>query len=84
LDKGQSLLQENGDSVLGEGSIKVEMGNRAIMDLCIMASKLAYENAEVVRNIVVDGNLEIFIHGYGDQGSGLLRMGVNHFKVPKR
>jgi hypothetical protein len=53
LYKGQSLLQENGDSVLGERSTQVEMGNRALMDLCIMASKLAYENAEVVRNIVV-------------------------------
>jgi hypothetical protein len=27
-------------------------------------------------------NLEIFIHGYGDQGIGLLRMGINHFIVP--
>ncbi len=26
-------------------------------------------------------NLEIFIDGYGDQGSGLLRMGINHFAV---
>lgn len=31
---------------------EVEMGNRALMDLCMMASKLAYENAKVVRNIV--------------------------------
>jgi hypothetical protein len=53
LCNGQSLLQENGDSVLGEGSRKVEMGNRALMDICIMASKLAYENAQVIRNIVV-------------------------------
>ncbi|KAH9713945.1 triacylglycerol lipase OBL1 [Citrus sinensis] len=32
----------------------MELVNRILMDLCIMASKLAYENAEVVRNVVVD------------------------------
>ncbi|KAH6758155.1 alpha/beta-Hydrolases superfamily protein [Perilla frutescens var. frutescens] len=31
---------------------EVEMGHRALMDLCMMTSKLAYENAKVVRNIV--------------------------------
>ncbi|XP_021886818.1 uncharacterized protein LOC110806317 [Carica papaya] len=31
---------------------KVEMGNRELMDLCIMSSKLAYENAKVVENVV--------------------------------
>ncbi|KAG8367096.1 hypothetical protein BUALT_Bualt16G0037100 [Buddleja alternifolia] len=31
---------------------KVQMGNRCLMDLCMMASKLAYENAKVVRNVV--------------------------------
>ncbi|XP_073146781.1 triacylglycerol lipase OBL1 [Henckelia pumila] len=29
-----------------------DIGNRALMDLCMMASKLAYENAKVVRNVV--------------------------------
>ncbi|KAF5466260.1 hypothetical protein F2P56_016203 [Juglans regia] len=54
LYKGQSLLQEEeGDAVFRERSIRVEIGNRNLMDLCIMASKLAYENAEVVRNIVL-------------------------------
>lgn len=37
----------------GTSTIQVEMGNRVLMDLCIMASKLAYENANVVRNVVV-------------------------------
>ncbi|KAE9616014.1 putative triacylglycerol lipase [Lupinus albus] len=32
--------------------LKPEMGNRALMDLCIMASKLAYENAQVIKKIV--------------------------------
>lgn len=53
LYKGQSLLKEEGDAAFRERSIRVEIGNRNLMDLCIMASKLAYENAEVVRNIVL-------------------------------
>lgn len=35
------------------GDLVFELGNRGLMDLCIMASKLAYENARVVRNVVV-------------------------------
>lgn len=35
-----------------EKTLQVDMGNRALMDLCMMASKLAYENDKVVRNIV--------------------------------
>ncbi|XP_062087976.1 triacylglycerol lipase OBL1 [Humulus lupulus] len=45
LYKGESLARE----IDGE----VEIGTRALMDLCIMASKLAYENAQVVNNVVV-------------------------------
>ncbi|KAL3614645.1 hypothetical protein CASFOL_041402 [Castilleja foliolosa] len=29
-----------------------EMGNRALMDICVMASKLAYENDKVVKNVI--------------------------------
>ncbi|KAK9281189.1 hypothetical protein L1049_004084 [Liquidambar formosana] len=41
------------DSSSWKGSTQLEMGSRALMDLCIMASKLAYENAHVVRNVVL-------------------------------
>lgn len=34
--------------------IKAETGDRALMDLCIMASKLAYENAQVVRSTIIN------------------------------
>lgn len=40
------------DSDVREGALKPEMGNRALMDLCMMASKLAYENAQVIKKIV--------------------------------
>lgn len=36
-----------------ERNMKIELGNRALVDLCIMASKLAYENSKVVRNVVI-------------------------------
>ncbi|ESQ48542.1 hypothetical protein EUTSA_v10020516mg [Eutrema salsugineum] len=32
--------------------VRIEPGNRGLMDLCVMASKLAYENAKVVENVV--------------------------------
>lgn len=35
-----------------EGSFQAESGSRMLMDLCILASKLAYENAKVVKNVV--------------------------------
>ncbi|XP_050235316.1 triacylglycerol lipase OBL1 [Mercurialis annua] len=54
LYRAEKLLEHIDDSVPGEEHIKAEMGHRALMDLCIMASKLAYENAKVVRNVVVN------------------------------
>ncbi|WJZ94188.1 hypothetical protein VitviT2T_013066 [Vitis vinifera] len=44
LYKRDDLVKEVGDSASGE---------QALMDLCIIAAKLAYENANVIRNIVV-------------------------------
>ncbi|KAL1559197.1 triacylglycerol lipase OBL1 [Salvia divinorum] len=35
-----------------KGSWQVEMGDQALMDLCMMSSKLTYENAKVVQNVV--------------------------------
>ncbi|KAM2993575.1 hypothetical protein FF2_045656 [Malus domestica] len=54
LYSGENLA-ENVVASLSEGSgIKAELDNRGLMDLCMMAAKLAYENAQVVRYIVVD------------------------------
>ena len=51
--KGDAPPDEKGHSAFEEINLKVELGNRALMDLCIMASKLAYENEKVVRNVVL-------------------------------
>lgn len=32
--------------------ISQRMGERSLMDLCMLASKLSYENAKVVKNVV--------------------------------
>lgn len=48
-----NVPDQHGDSAFEESIVRVELGNRALMDLCIMASKLAYENEKVVRNVVV-------------------------------
>ncbi|XP_039061617.1 triacylglycerol lipase OBL1 [Hibiscus syriacus] len=54
LYQGKQLVEDLHNSAPGEGITNVEFDNRAMMDLCLMASKLAYENAEVVRNVVVN------------------------------
>ncbi|XVF27167.1 hypothetical protein REPUB_Repub14bG0083200 [Reevesia pubescens] len=53
LYKGKKVVEELHNSASGEGIRKLELDDRATMDLCMMASKLAYENAEVARNVVV-------------------------------
>lgn len=53
LYKGRYLVEQlTGASDMEETSMNLELGNRALMDLCVMASKLAYENAEVVKYVV--------------------------------
>ncbi|XWS19979.1 hypothetical protein CRYUN_Cryun31cG0062300 [Craigia yunnanensis] len=53
LYRGKKLVEDLHNADSGEGIKKVELDDRATMDLCMMASKLVYENAEVVRNVVV-------------------------------
>ena len=52
LDKNDLFLKEICGTDSGNRGIQVEIENRGLMDLCMMASKLAYENANVVRNVV--------------------------------
>ncbi|KAL9350516.1 hypothetical protein Peur_057771 [Populus x canadensis] len=53
LYRDENLLEQLDNSVSAEKIATEEIGNRALMDLCIMASKLAYENAKVVQSTVV-------------------------------
>ncbi|KAG6782335.1 hypothetical protein POTOM_011733 [Populus tomentosa] len=52
LYRDENLLEQLDNSVSAEKIATEEIGNRALMDLCIMASKLAYENAKVVQSIM--------------------------------
>ncbi|XP_059643639.1 triacylglycerol lipase OBL1 [Cornus florida] len=52
LYRSDVLLEGISESASGQRSIRVEIGDQGLMDLCIIAAKLAYENANVVRNVV--------------------------------
>lgn len=52
LDKNDLFAKGDGGPASGERGIQMDIGNRALMDLCMMAAKLSYENANVVKNVV--------------------------------
>ncbi|KAF7134518.1 hypothetical protein RHSIM_Rhsim08G0246000 [Rhododendron simsii] len=52
LYTNNSLVEGISESALGGKGLQSESGNRVLMDLCMMASKLAYENAKVVSNVM--------------------------------
>ncbi|KAK2969989.1 hypothetical protein RJ640_008329, partial [Escallonia rubra] len=47
LFKNEVFVEENGEPASATGGIQLDIGNQALMDLCMMASKLAYENANM-------------------------------------
>lgn len=49
----EKLLKGTTDFVSEERGLGLEMGNRYLVDLCVMASKLSYENEKVIQNIVL-------------------------------
>lgn len=52
LYRTETLTKEIGEPDFWQKDIQLGIGHRALMDLCMMASKLAYENAKVVQNVV--------------------------------
>lgn len=52
LDPRDVFVVGNDVDVLGQMGIQLEAHNKSLMDLSMMASKLAYENATVIRNVV--------------------------------
>lgn len=53
LLNGEKMLNGTTDFVSEERGFGLEMGNRNLVDLCVMASKLSYENEKVIQNIVL-------------------------------
>nr|GME13462.1 uncharacterized protein LOC109187493 [Ipomoea batatas] len=49
---GRIDLSKSEDPDFWKTNVPLEPGNRALMDLCMVASKLAYENENVIRNVV--------------------------------
>ncbi|KAK2969987.1 hypothetical protein RJ640_008327 [Escallonia rubra] len=47
LFKNEVFVEENGEPASATRGIQLDIGNQALMDLCMMASKLAYENANM-------------------------------------
>lgn len=45
-------MEDSVSSGSSSGRVEIEPGSRGLVDLCVMASKLAYENAKVVENVV--------------------------------
>ncbi|KAG5538056.1 hypothetical protein RHGRI_025220 [Rhododendron griersonianum] len=52
LYTNNSLVEGISESASRGKGLQSESGNRVLMDLCMMASKLAYENAKVVSNVM--------------------------------
>ena len=52
LDPSDVFVVQNEAATSGQRAIKLEAGNKSLMDLSMMASKLAYENATVIKNVV--------------------------------
>ncbi|XP_050234292.1 triacylglycerol lipase OBL1-like [Mercurialis annua] len=51
-EKVDDSIAADVSNVKSELGIRSELGNRYLMDLCIMAAKLVYENEKVVQNVV--------------------------------